>query len=166
MPTSSPGSPYLVQWGFEASDTSVVSVDDTSVGMLDGAVTIRVPRTINMLRADQYVSPIDDTVTVKDVFCSFTMKEVLGANLASAWGSGAYATSAVYVNTTDAGLVDLDVVTKGPDGCTCTIVIAQAVSVGEGTWTIPFAAGQTVTAEFQAVGDLANSGRLISVTHS
>lgn len=163
---SAAGSPYNVQWGFESSSTSVVTIGGTSVGMLDGAVTVRVPRTVNFLRADQYAVPIDATVTSKDVFVDFLMKEVLGANLASAWGSGSYASSSVVVTTANQGQVALVIATKGPDACTCTVTVSKAVSVGEGTWTIPFAAAQTIAASFQGVGDMANSGRLIAVVHS
>lgn len=158
---SAAGSPYNVQWGFEIASTGVVSVAGASVGMIDSGVNIRVPRDVRFLRADQYGSPIDHTVVMRDAFISFTMKEVLGANLVAAWDTGAYSGSSVVVNATEQGQVALVVVTKGPDASTRTITMAKAVSVGDGAWSIPFASGQTIQAEFQAVGDMANSGRLL-----
>ena len=163
---SAPGSANNVQWGFEVSSTSVVTVGGTSVGMIDGAISIRVPRSVAFLRADQYAAPIDHTVTSRDAFVSFTMKEVLGANLVAAWDTGTYTSSSVTVASTEAGQVALIVATKGPDASTCTVTMSKAVSIGEGTWTLPFAAGQTIAAEFQAVGDVSNSGRLFAVVHS
>jgi len=160
------GSAANVAWGFEVGNTSLVTLATVSVGMLDGAITVRVPRTVAVLRADQYAAPIDSTVTSRDAYVSFTMKEVLGANLAAAWDTGAYTSSSVTVASTEAGQVALVIATKGPDECTCTVTMTKAVSIGEGTWTIPFAAGQTIAAEFQAVGDVSNSGRLFAVVHS
>lgn len=163
---SAVGSANNVQWGFEVSNTSVITVGGVSVGMIDGAITVRVPRSVAFLRADQYAAPIDHTVTSRDAFVAFTMKEVLGANLAAAWDTGAYTSSSVTVASTEAGQVALVIVTNGPDGATCTVTMSKAVSIGEGTWNIPFADAQSISAEFQAVGDVSNSGRLFAVVHS
>lgn len=159
-------SPLNVAWGFEIGDTAVVSVASADVGFVDGQVTVRVPRENRMLRADMYASPIDNTIVTKDAFIAFTMKEVTGANLAAAWGTGAYTSSSVEVKNTDIGQVSVIIVTNGPDGCTSTITMSKGVSIGDGTLTIPFAAGQTIAAEFQGVGDTADSGQLLSVVHS
>ncbi len=155
------GSPLNVQYGFEVADTSLVSVGGTSVGMCDGAISIRTPREYSPLRADQYHGPIKLTRVSQDVFVSFTMKEVLGANLVAALDMGAYAGSSVVVDETVQGEVPLVVVIKGPDESTRTVTMSKAVAVGDAAWNIPFAAGQTIEAEFQGVADTANSGRIL-----
>jgi hypothetical protein len=158
---SAAGSGYNVQWGFEVGDTSLVTVAGTSVGMLSDSITVRVPRDIRFLDADQSAVRLDHTVAKRDAFVAFTMQEVLGGNLAAAWDTGAYTSSSVDVNDTEQGQVALVVNTKGPDGSTRTVTMGKAVSIGEGTWTLPFAVAQTIAAEFQAVGDLANDGRIL-----
>jgi len=163
---SSVGNALNVAWGFEVADSSIITIGGTSVGLLDGAITVRVPRTVNFLRADQYASPLDSSVITKDVFVSFTMKEVLGDSFEYAWGTGAYATSTINVDATDQGQVALVINTKGPDGSTVTCTLAKTVSTGEGTWTLPFADGQSIEAEYQAVGDLAASGKMLALVHS
>ena len=163
---ASAGSPLNVQYGFEVGDSSVVSVGGSSVGFIEEGISIRVPREYSFLRSDQYAVPIDSTLLTKDVFVSFTMSEVLGDNLASAWDNGAYASSTVSVDSNSAGQVALVVTTKGEDACTRTITMSKAVSVGDGEWSLPFANKQTISAEFQGVGDTANSGRILSVVDS
>jgi len=165
MATSSPQSPQNVQWGFEVGDTAMVTIT-SDVGFIDGAIVVRAPRTTAWLRADMYAVPIDATVTTKDVMVTFTMKEVLGESLVHAWGAGDYAGSSIIINTTDQGAKSLVIVTKGPDGSTCTATLGKAHSIGDGTWTIPFAAGQTIEAEFQGAGDMASSGKIFQVVHS
>jgi len=158
---STVGSANNVQWGFEVGDTSVVEVGGVSAGMIDGGVTIRVPRTVNSLRADQYAAPIDGTVVTRDAFISWTMKELLGNHLTFAWDSGSYSGSSVVVDSNEQGNVAVVVVTAGPDGSTRTITAAAARAVGDGTWNIPFAAAQSIEVEYQCFGEVASSGRLL-----
>lgn len=162
---STPGSANNVQWGFNVGTTSVVTIS-ADVGMLDGAVTARVVKTHAFLRADQYAMNIDNTVVDKQAFIAFTMKEVSGENLAHAWGTGSYSGSSVLVNSSDEGQSSVEVVTTGPDGAVATLTMAKGVSIGDGTLTIPFASGQTLSCEYQAVADIANSGRLMMMVHS
>jgi|10_taG_2_1085330.scaffolds.fasta_scaffold00180_25 hypothetical protein len=163
---SAVGSANNVQYGFEVADTSLVTVGGTSVGLIDGGINIRVPRTYSPLRADQYHGPIKMTKVSQDVFVSFTMKEVLGGNLVAAWDGGAYASSSAVVNTSAQGEVAVVVNVKGPDGSTRTITISKAYSIGDAAWSLPFAAGQTIEAEFQAVADVANAGRMLASVDS
>ena len=154
------GSGLNVQWGFETDTTTLLSVAGADVGMCDGAIVIRTPKETRMLRADQQASPIDHMVATRDAFITATLKEVLGANLASALGAADYAGSSVVVNDTEKGQVAVVVITKGPDGSTRTITAAKAVAVGDSSWNIPYGEGQTIEAEFQCVGDMAASGQL------
>ena len=155
------GSPLNVQWGFEVADSSIITIDGVSVGFLDGSITVRVPRDVRFLRADQYAAPIDHTVAMRDVFVTFTMKDVLGDSLEYAWDTGAYASSSVKVNTTEQGQVILRINTKGPDGSTRVVTLGTAVSIGEGTWTLPFAEGQSIEAEFQSIAQTGDAGQLL-----
>jgi len=155
------GSPLNVQYGFEVADTSLVTLGGVSVGLLDGAIDIRVPREYSPLRSDQYHGPMKLTRISQDVFVSFTGKELLGGNLVAAWDGPAYATSSALVNSSVQGEVALVVNVKGPDGSTRTITIAKAHSIGDPAWSLPFAAAQQITYEFQAVADLAVSGLLL-----
>jgi len=160
------GSTLNVQWGFEVDTTTILSVAGADVGMIDGSIVVRVPRTFVALRADQAAGPIDGTITTKDVFLTALTKEVLGANLADAWGAADYAGSSIVVNDTDKGEIAIILVTTGPDGATCTATIAKAWSIGEGTWTVPFAEAQTIEMEFQGIADPALSGQIMRVVHS
>jgi hypothetical protein len=164
---AAPGSQANVQWGFKIGDAAtLLTIGGTAVGFVNGAITVRVPRTVASLRADMYAMPIDTTVTTKDAFIAFTMAEVLGGNLAAAWGSGAYAGSSVVVATTDAGQVAVIIVTRGPDGATTTVTMTKATSMGDGTWTLPFSAAQTIAAEFQGSVAVAATGEILKVVHS
>lgn len=160
---SAVGSVLNVQYGFEVADTSLITVGGTSVGLIDGGINIRVPRAYSPLRADQYHGPVKLTKVSQDVFVGFTMKEMLGGNLVAAWDAGAYATSSAVVNSASQGQVALVVNIKGPDGSTRTVTVPKAYSIGDGAWSLPFAAGQTIEAEFQAVADPALTGLMLKV---
>jgi len=157
---SAVGSAYNVRYGFKIGDTSLVTVGGTSMGMIKDRISIRSSRSYSPIRTDQHEGPIDLLIATADAFISFTMAEVLGGHLAAAFDAGAYASSSMVLNSSHAGQVALVVNAKGPDGSTRTITMGKAVSIG-GEWSLPFNADQTIAAEFQAVADLANSGRLL-----
>lgn len=142
---------------------STFSVATNEVGYMDGGVTVRVERDYFDFLVDQEKTIIGKEITLKRAFVVANVAEASLANLVHAWDNGALTGSTLTVDETVQGEVALSFVGNGPDGSARTVAVAKAVSTGNGEQSYVKDDKVIIPIEFEAIGDPAESGKLLTM---
>ena len=156
MAAGSPGAVGNAEFGFTPDDSSVVTVDSTNVGFLQGDIEINVPREYAFLQLDQVRVDLDHVCIRKEMVVTLSLGEVLLGNIGTAFDNDDVS-SPISIDDSLNGTVDLDINTTPPnfDGSdTRAIALPTAVSVGDTTYTIGQSSPQVLNGlSFKAIAD-------------
>lgn len=158
MAEAAVGTRTNAEWGFEPSDTGVVSVGGASVGYLkEEGFAISVPREYRFLKLDQDIMDIAALCVKKDFFCTFAFEEMIQANMKFAWDNDAVATGVLTIDGDTGGTLAVLANTAAPnDAGTDTSVysLPTAINIGEGAVNYPLANKAAISGiNFKALGN-------------
>ena len=160
------GSRENAEWGYEPTDTSVVTFGGTNLGFMRGDIESTIPREYAYMQLDQDILDIDAVCSKKDWLVSLGADEALLVNLAFAWDNAAPAAgppAVITVNATMSTVAALLVNTAPPNADsndTRVLSIPLALSIGDGAYSIPNArtgAIQGMGLQFKAIAAVATA---------
>ena len=169
MAVAAAGSLNNARLGFTPTQSSTATLGGTTIGYLEGDINLSVPHETAFLRNG--LVPIDAVTVSRDMMISLAAKEILLGNMQYAWNTDAPTSTAITLDSDTGASVALLVNTYAPNGLTGERVVSmpKAISVGDGAYTLPQATAggdnhQTLTMEFQAIGDTTSNGLLGTIT--
>lgn len=170
MAVGTPGSMENKEMGFTPDDSSVLTVDGTTVGYLDEDATVEVPTERAFVVGS--ISPIKQAKTRQDMTIACVGQETLVENMSHAWDLPVPVSGVVTIDDqASPGVQAILVNTNPPNNAgSDTRVVSMPTGIGNtpGTYTIAKAASgdtvQTLAMGWMALGNTASNALLGTVT--